>query len=121
MIAGSMAYRTQALGRLKSGVMNKTEEAYAAHLELRRRAGEVEAVWFEGITLKLAEGCRYTPDFLVMLSDGRLEAHEVKGHWQDDAKVKIKVAAAKFPLRFIALKAIPRKAGGGWEEQDFSA
>ncbi len=117
----SLHSTVQALGRLKTGEMNKTEAAYAGHLELRRRAGEVEAVWFEGITLKLAEGCRYTPDFLVMLADGRLEAHEVKGFWTDDARVKIKVAASKFPFRFVALKALPRKAGGGWEEEDFSA
>lgn len=30
-----------ALGRLKTGVMNKTEAAYAAHLEQRKHAGEV--------------------------------------------------------------------------------
>jgi hypothetical protein len=29
-----------------------------------------------------------------MLADGQLQAHEVKGHWEDDARVKIKVAAS---------------------------
>jgi len=110
----------QALGRMKTGVMNKTEAAYADHLEFRRRAGEVAQVWFEGVTLKLAERCRYTPDFLVMLTDGRIEAHEVKGHWQDDARVKIKVAAEKFPFRFVAVRAVAKREGGGWAEEDFS-
>ncbi|VDA62662.1 hypothetical protein BANRA_01286 [Klebsiella pneumoniae] len=31
----------QALGRLKTGQMNKTETAYAQELELRKRYGEI--------------------------------------------------------------------------------
>jgi hypothetical protein len=109
----------QALGRLKTGEMNKQEAAYAVLLELRRQGGEIAWYRFEGVTLKLADGCRYTPDFLVMLKDGRLEAHEVKGHWQDDARVKIKVAAAQYPFRFIAMKPRAKRDGGGWLEEAF--
>lgn len=29
-----------------------------------------------------------------MAADGVMECHEVKGHWQDDARAKIKIAAA---------------------------
>lgn len=109
----------EALGRLKSGEMNKSEAAYAAHLGLRQAAGEVLRFWFEAMTFKLAEGCRYTPDFIVMLTDRTLEAHEVKGFWTDDARVKIKVAASLFPHRFVALKALPKRDGGGWSEEEF--
>jgi hypothetical protein len=42
--------------------------------------------------------------------------HEVKGFWQDDARVKIKVAASIYPFKFIAVK----KAKGGWEREEFS-
>lgn len=108
-----------ALGRLKTGALNKTEEAYAAHLALRQRAGEVAWFKFEGLKLRLADNTFYTPDFAVMLTDGALECHEVKGFWHDDARVKIKVAADLYPLRFIAVKALPKKAGGGWSMEAF--
>ncbi len=90
-----MNKRVLALGRMKAGAMNKTEAAYAQKLELHKRAGEVLWYAFEGVTLKLADGCRYTPDFAVMLADGVIEMHEVKGYWTEDARAKIKVAANK--------------------------
>ncbi len=108
-----------ALGRLPAGTMNKTEKAYADHLEMQRRAGEVEWFKFEAIKFRLADSAFYTPDFLVLMSSGFLEAHEVKGFWEDDARVKIKVAAALYPLRFKAVTAIAKKRGGGWEAEEF--
>ena len=54
-----------------------------------------------------------------MLASGQLQAHEVKGHWMDDSKVKIKVAAAMFPIEFIAVKAKAKKDGGGWAVEEF--
>jgi hypothetical protein len=109
----------QALGRLKVGTMNKTEAAYAATLDARRHAGEVAWFKFEGIKLRLADNTFYTPDFAVMLADGVLEMHEVKGFWQDDARVKIKIAADLYPIRFIAVRARRQKDGGGWSYEDF--
>lgn len=111
--------RAFALGRLKTGQMNKTESAYAQHLEMRKRAGEISWYRFEGLKLRLADNTFYSPDFFVMLSSGELEAHEVKGHWQDDARVKIKIAADQYPFRFIAIKAQSKKAGGGWATEEF--
>jgi hypothetical protein len=109
----------RALGRLPTGTMNKTEAAYAAHLADRQYAGEVVWFLFEGVKFRLADNTFYTPDFSVMLADGSLEAHEVKGHWQDDARVKIKVAADRFPVRFIAVRALPKRDGGGWAREVF--
>jgi hypothetical protein len=109
----------QALGRLKVGVMNKTEAAYAATLDQRRTAGEVAWFKFEGMKFRLADNTFYTPDFAVMLSDGALEMHEVKGYWQDDARAKIKIAADLFPMRFVAIRAKAKKDGGGWAMEDF--
>lgn len=111
--------RDFALGRLKAGAMNKTEKAYADHLELLRQAGEVLWVRFEGIKLRLADSTFYTPDFAVLAADGVMELHEVKGHWQDDARVKIKVAADQYPFRFRAVKARPKRDGGGWAVEKF--
>lgn len=109
----------QALGRLKKGQMNKTESEYCQLLELRKRAGEVVWYRFEGIKIRLADNTFYTPDFAVMLSTGEMEMHEVKGFWTDDARVKIKVAAEQYPFRFIAVKPKAKKAGGGWEVEEF--
>lgn len=74
---------------------------------------------FEGIKLRLADNTFYSPDFAVMRADGQMELHEVKGYWRDDAKVKIKVAADQYPMRFIAVKALPKKQGGGWVVEEF--
>lgn len=78
--------------------MNKTEAAYAQHLDLLQRAGLIRSWRFEAITLKLADGTRYTPDFLVEVYDRTPELHEVKGFWRDDALVKYRVAAELFPM-----------------------
>lgn len=107
--------RLQALGRLKTGEMNKTEAAYAAHLNLLQRAGEVQWFKFEAVKLRLADNTFYTCDFAVLPASSFLEMHEVKGFWQDDARVKIKVAAALYPFKFIA---VTRK-GGNWEREEF--
>jgi len=109
----------QALGRLKTGTMNKTEAAYAATLDARRHAGEVAWFKFEGIKLRLADNTFYTPDFAVMLADGALEMHEVKGFWTDDGRAKIKIAADLYPLNFIAVRVRPKKEGGGWSIEEF--
>ena len=114
-----MARGWQALGRLKVGAMNQTEAAYARTLELRKVAGEVAWYKFEGLKFRLADNTFYTPDFAVQLADGALEAHEVKGYWQEDARAKIKIAADMYPLRFIAVQALPKKAGGGWKVEEF--
>ena len=108
-----------ALGRLKTGQMNKTEQAYDAHLAALQHAGQIQWRKFEGLKLRLADNTFYTPDFAVMAADGVIECHEVKGHWQDDARAKIKVAADLYPFRFIAVKARTKKYGGGWEVEVF--
>ena len=99
--AKSAKQSMQALGRLKTGEMNKTEAAYEAHLAALQFAGEILWYKFEGLKFRLADNTFYTPDFAVMLASGALEAHEVKGQWLDDARVKIKVAASLYPIQFI--------------------
>ncbi len=103
----------------EAGEMNKTEAAYADHLELLRRAGEILWFAYECLKYRLADNTYFTPDFAVMLASGELQAHEVKGHWEDDARVKIKVAAERFPIQFIAMKPLPKKLGGGWQREEF--
>lgn len=108
-----------ALGRLKTGEMNKTEKAYSDYLQAMQNAGEILWFKFEGIKLRLADNTFLTPDFFVLANDFALEVHEVKGFWHDDARAKTKIAAAMFPFRFISVKARAKKHGGGWEVESF--
>lgn len=94
----------KALGRLPVGTMNKTEARYAKLLDDRLHAGEILWYKFEGVKLRLADNTFYSPDFFVMLADGTLEVHEVKGFMTDDAAVKVKVAAAMYPFQFIVVR-----------------
>ncbi|MNL43600.1 hypothetical protein D3C87_1661210 [compost metagenome] len=115
--------RLYALGRLKAGERNKTEARYEQDLELRKRAGEILWYGFEVMTFKLADGCRLTPDFMVLTAAFELEAHDCKGSravFSEDARVKMKVAAEHFPVRFIAVYPRKVKDGGGWDIEDFS-
>lgn len=105
-----------ALGRLKTGQMNKTEEAYSRTLNEYMHDGLIQWWKFEGVKLRLADNTFLTVDFAVMGLDGVLEMREVKGYMMDDAAVKLKVAAAMYPFRFYLVRQKPKKDGGGWSE-----
>lgn len=105
--------------------MNRTEAAFFEWLKAGAIGPDGEAVecaMREGITLKLGNGVRYTPDFTAWSEEdpsparmGWLQCYEVKGFMRDDAAVKIKVAAALFPFfRFYLVKQKTKKQGGGW-------
>ncbi len=116
------------------GHQNNTERAYANHLELRLRAGEILQFLFEPIKVRLADKTFYEPDFLVVKNDLTIEIHEVKGTMrvkemkhghltsrakplvEDDAAVKIKVAAETIPFVF---KMVWRDATGNWREDEY--
>jgi hypothetical protein len=95
--------------------MNKLEAAYARHLDFRIRGGEV--MWWKSQAPRLpitdARGKRrcYTPDFMVLLSDGRTEFHETKGFMREAAGLRIDVAATVYPLHTFV---IVRRDGDGW-------
>jgi hypothetical protein len=103
--------------------MNQTEAAYAEELQLQLLAGEILGYQFEPMKLRLAKNTSYSPDFLVQLADSTLEFREVKacrasGAFlaEDDAMVKIKVAAEMYPMfGFVMCGKLPRKAGWKFE------
>lgn len=101
----------RALGRLPAGTMNRTESAYAAHLELLKESGDVLWWKFEGVKLRLAHNTFYTCDFMLLKRDGQVCMDEVKGFMTDDAAVKIKVAASIYPFQFRII----RKSGSMWK------
>lgn len=53
--------------------------------------------------------------------DREVEFHEVKGRWEDDARVKIKVAQRQNP--WLACRSAMKKRvkdGGGWQFEEFA-
>jgi hypothetical protein len=101
--------------------LNKTERAFLEHL---KADPEYDRVLPHAITLKLANGCRYTPDFIAYHSavdtfgdTDQIYAFEVKGFMRDDAAVKLKVAAAQYGwmFSFHLVTKLPR--GAGWDIQ----
>lgn len=96
--------------------MNKLESQYADELGAMGKAGKLVSWSFEAVTLKLAPDTRYTPDFMVVNAKDEIEFHEVKGFMEDDAWVKLKVAAERFPeFHFVLIRRITKKDGGGWD------
>lgn len=111
--------RMQALGRLKTGQMNKTEERFAQMLELERYAGRVKWWKFEGIKLMLAKNTSLTVDFAVLPDTWILTMIDVKGSKAmvtDDARAKMKIAAELYP--FVFKLAYPRAKGEGWDIEE---
>jgi len=79
------------------GSMGSLEKLYADQvLEERKRRGEIVSYRYEALKLRLAANTFYTPDFVVTFDD-HIELHETKGFWEEDARIKIKVAAAMYP------------------------
>ena len=96
---------------------NKTEQRFWDAMSLR-----LLQVAYEPITLKLGADCRYTPDFGYPV-EGPTRFYEVKGtskktgkpRVEDDALVKIKVAAKMFPAyKFIMVWEV----NGEWQEKE---
>lgn len=106
--------RFKANPRRVPGRMNRLETSYAALLDNRKHKGEILAWWFEAVAFRVGERCFWHPDFLVMLADGTLEIHDTKGFTKDDATVKARAVAAKFPMTVYHVTYTKK---GGWKWQ----
>lgn len=104
------------------GKMNGLEAEYLRTvLEPRRAAGEILEIQFEGLTLRMANRTGYTPDFVVV-TPHCIELHEVKGHWEDDARVKWKVAGEQFwCFRLFAATKRKKSEGVGFNIEEYGA
>lgn len=118
-----------------NGGMNDTEAAFNEHLRRRAERNEFLAFGFHQRSLLIAKGAKYTPDFVVLENDGTTTYYEVKGSKRtkpskrfplggivpvatEAAKVRIKVAAEKYPdCTFVMVW--PNR--GEWLEKDYSA
>jgi hypothetical protein len=95
--------------------LNQLEKDYLKLLELRKAAGEIQEFWIKGMKLTLAPNTTLTVDFFVLTNDDILEAHETKGFMEEDANVKLKVAAKLWPFRFYVIRKKLKRDGGGWD------
>lgn len=102
----------------RDGSMNRTEAAYAQHLELLKRTGEIARWDFQPEKLRLADRTFLEPDFRIVNNDGLIEWHDTKAAMsngkpliEDDAAVKMKVAAELHPFKFC-IAFLPK--GGNW-------
>jgi predicted nuclease of restriction endonuclease-like RecB superfamily len=91
--------------------LNKTERAFLEHL---KRIYDRSPIYSQDVTLRIGNGTRYTPDFMVDLPGGAV-FFETKGFMRDDAAVKIKVAARMYPLFRFHLVTKGKK--GTWDIQ----
>jgi len=92
--------------------MNKTERYYyETVLKPKYLDNQYQAVMFEALKLRLGWKCFYTTDFFCVTSVGQFELHEVKApkRWEDDARVKIQVAASLYPwFQFFGCEGSPK-------------
>jgi hypothetical protein len=77
---------------------NKTEARFEIdYLKLWMATGFIADYGFEAVTLRLANGLRYTPDWWTVNSAGQTTFYEVKGGYiREDAIAKLKMAATQF-------------------------
>lgn len=105
--------------QLLSGYRSKTEAAFSAHLDLQVRAGAILSWKYEAVTLRLAPGVSYTPDFVVFYAAGfhfiEVKGRKGSGFWSRPVgKIKVKLAAEMFPqFRFEVVW--PGERMGTWE------
>lgn len=124
-VLGGMQTPAPGKGRIRQNAagLNRTEAAFLLHLQ--SNVCPSATIYPQAITLQLANGLRYTPDFVSVtyaftpesiLSEWR--AWEVKGFARDDAVAKLKMAARVFPaITFHLVTKLPKKQGGGWSIQ----
>lgn len=72
---------------------------------------EIKDYRFEAVTLRLAERTTYTPDFMVIYSQGLPEFIEIKGFSRDDARAKFKVTSSLFPWFVFTWIQLRKKRG----------
>ena len=86
---------------------SKLEAAYARYLHGLLLAGDIRTYRYEPMRFNLAPLTTITPDFQVILKDGEMEYHEVKGWAREDAMAKLKICARLYPeWKFILVKRI---------------
>jgi hypothetical protein len=109
-VVGPMKPASKRIRQSEKPLMNKLETEW-----YQRPNEDMRWMRCQAITFKLANGVRFTPDFVWLCSSDRLRAYEIKGkHAWDDSLVKLKFAATAYPQIEWYLC---WKQNGQWQEQ----
>ncbi len=98
-----------------AGGPNKTEARYRAEVLSRRL--DLVAVAYEGLTFRMVNGHRYTPDWVARSADGQVWCFEVKGAYRfgshQRARLAFDQAATEWPcFRWVWAE---RQKDGSWK------
>ena len=101
---------------------NKTEAEYR-RMFLGTGRADLVAVAFEGLTFRLANGHRYTPDWVCQLVDGQLICIEVKGSYRLGSYQRARLAFDQAAVEWPGLKWIwaERCKDGTWKVSEREA
>ena len=97
---------------------NKTEAEYRRlFLAPRLADGVFTGCWFEGVSFRMANGHRYTPDWVCTYPDGRLVCVEVKGSYRFGSHQRARLAFDQARIEWPGVVWIwaVRGKGGVWE------
>jgi len=94
--------------------MNQLESTHAMKLNILIHEGAIQDWKYEEVKFRLADKTWYTPDFFITCDD-HFEIHEIKGPkiW-DDALVKFKACAEKYP--YFTWKMLQFTKTDGWRQ-----
>lgn len=92
---------------------SKLEYDFARELDHQELLGNITQWWYSPCKFILAAGkaCTYTPDFMTIDAQGFVRFFEVKGYWREDARIKSKIFAEKFPFELT----IVTREKGQWK------
>jgi hypothetical protein len=94
----------------KHRVPNKTETEY------QRRHLQGRDARFEALTFRMANGHRYTPDWVVFTATGKIECHEVKGGYALGSEQRARLAFDQARVEFPWITWVwAKKSEGSWQ------
>lgn len=99
----------------RRGQMNRLESSFAKKLDEELHGGKILWWAFESVKFSLGSGAWFCPDFVVMTSVQEIVFYETKGFMREAANVRLKVAANKYPFRFMLVRHA-RSSGWTYEE-----
>jgi len=98
----------------KESRMSKTERRYRA--EVLDRRDDIARVVYEGITIRMGNGHKYTADFALFLKNGRVELVEVKGAYRLGSYQRARLAFDQSRVEFPEfLWTWAEQDGRGWK------
>lgn len=97
---------------------NRTEAEYKRRfIDFRLASGELTACWFEGLAFRMANGHRYTPDWVCCNAAGKFSCVEVKGPYRFGSHQRARLAFDQARIEYPAVAWVwaTRQKGGEWQ------